>query len=202
MPETGLSLLAPLASLLRLVLTIYMYLVIARALISWVNPNPYNKAVRFLAKVTDPALDLIRRVLPVRFGGIDLAPVVLILLIVFVDGFLITSLKFLAYGASFSVIPRTFLLSVITLVKGVVWAFLVILIIRAVLSWISPDPYNILVQFIYAVTEPILYPLRRSLPLNWGGMDMTPALLCVVLYLIAALLDQAALMAAGPLLYH
>jgi YggT family protein len=64
------NLLAALASVIGLVLNLYMWIIIARAVISWVNPDPYNPIVRFLYSITDPVLLAIRRRLPLSFGGI------------------------------------------------------------------------------------------------------------------------------------
>ncbi|MEZ0329111.1 MAG: YggT family protein [Dissulfuribacterales bacterium] len=85
------------ATILDLTLSLYMWILIARAVISWVNPDPYNPIVRFLYSVTDPVLYRIRRILPLHFGGIDFSPMVLILAIVFVQSFLINTLKSLAF---------------------------------------------------------------------------------------------------------
>lgn len=78
-----------LAIVLHYVLNFYMWVVIARAVLSWVNPDPYNPIVRFLASVTDPVLYPIRRRLPLFFGGIDFSPMLVILAIVFLDNFLV-----------------------------------------------------------------------------------------------------------------
>ncbi len=67
-----------LAQMMSMIITIYVYIVIARAIISWVNPDPYNPIVRFLHSATDPVLYRIRRLLPLNFGGIDLSPLVLL----------------------------------------------------------------------------------------------------------------------------
>lgn len=56
-----------------------------------------------------------------------------------------------------------------------------LIIIRAVLSWFSPDPYNVLVQLLYKVTEPILLPFRRIIPAYNVGIDISPVLAIVVL---------------------
>jgi len=66
-------------------LTIYMFIIIGRALISWVNPDPYNPIVRFLHMATEPVLEPIRRRLPMI--GIDFSPVIVILVIVFIQTF-------------------------------------------------------------------------------------------------------------------
>ena len=54
-------------------LTIYLWVVIARAVLSWVSPDPYNPIVRFIHNVTEPVLSRIRRVLPLNLGGIDIS---------------------------------------------------------------------------------------------------------------------------------
>ncbi|MEW6543519.1 MAG: YggT family protein [Nitrospirota bacterium] len=73
------------------VLTIYMWVIIARALISWVNPDPWNPIVRFLEQATEPVLAPIRRLLGWRMG-VDLSPVVAILVIIFLQYALVQSL--------------------------------------------------------------------------------------------------------------
>jgi len=90
------NLLDAVASILYLVLNLYMWIIIARAVISWVNPDPYNPIVRFLYSITDPVLLAIRRRLPLSFGGIDFSPIVVILVIIFLQRFLVASLHDLA----------------------------------------------------------------------------------------------------------
>ena len=85
-----------LAVVIYYVLNIYMWIIIARAVISWVNPDPYNPIVRFLYSITDPVLLAIRRRLPLSFGGIDFSPIVVILVIIFLQRFLVASLHDLA----------------------------------------------------------------------------------------------------------
>jgi YggT family protein len=85
-----------LASILDLALNIYMWLIIARALLSWVNPDPYNPIVRFLYNVTEPVLGWVRRRVPLIFGGLDLSPLLILLAIVFLRRFLIMTLLDLA----------------------------------------------------------------------------------------------------------
>ncbi len=90
------NLIAALASILDLALTIYMWVIIARALLSWVNPDPYNPIVRMLYNVTEPVLAWVRSRVPVVFGGLDLAPLVVLLAIVFLQRFLVATLFELA----------------------------------------------------------------------------------------------------------
>jgi YggT family protein len=90
------NLLISFAKIIDLLLTMYMYIIIASALLSWVNPDPYNPIVRFLHRATDPVLYKIRSKMP-YMGGIDLSPLVVILAITFVRGFVVQSVKELGY---------------------------------------------------------------------------------------------------------
>ena len=80
------------AKLINFALSAYIWIVIGRAVISWVNADPYNPIVRFLVRVTDPILLRIRRYVP-SMGGIDLSPMILILAIVFLQSFLVPTLR-------------------------------------------------------------------------------------------------------------
>ena len=90
------NLILALANLLHLVLQAYFWIIIARAVLSWVNPDPNNPIVRFLYRVTEPVLRPIRHRLPTFSIGIDLSPMVVILAIFFLDSFLISTLRDLA----------------------------------------------------------------------------------------------------------
>ena len=81
-----------LARIIDIVLTLYMWLIIARALISWVNADPYNQIVIFLYKATEPLLRLVRRAIPFRNIGIDLSPMIVILVIIFLQYFLVETI--------------------------------------------------------------------------------------------------------------
>ncbi|PIE68307.1 MAG: hypothetical protein CSA21_08165 [Deltaproteobacteria bacterium] len=83
------------AKLINFVLQAYIWIVIGRAVISWVNADPYNPIVRFLVQVTEPLLERIRRVLP-QMGGLDLSPMILILAVVFLQSFLVPTLQQIA----------------------------------------------------------------------------------------------------------
>ena len=90
------NLIESLAYILNLGLTIYMWLIIARALLSWVNPDPYNPIVRMLYNVTEPVLGWVRQRVPLIFGGLDLSPLLVLLAVVFLQRFLVATLFDLA----------------------------------------------------------------------------------------------------------
>ncbi len=84
--------LAAAAKILDLLLTMYLWVIIIRAILSWVNPDPYNPIVRLLYQVTEPVLGAIRRRLPVGGFGIDFSPVIVIVVILFLQQFLVQTL--------------------------------------------------------------------------------------------------------------
>jgi len=81
-----------LAEVINIGLTLFMWIVIAHAILSWVRPDPYNPIVRFINQVTEPLLYQIRRRIPSAFGGIDFAPMIVLLGVVFLRVFLVDSL--------------------------------------------------------------------------------------------------------------
>jgi YggT family protein len=80
------------AGLLYWVLTIYLYIIVAQAVLSWVNPDPYNPIVRFINNVTEPVLRRIRSRVPLYFGGLDFSPAIAILAIILLTNWIVPSL--------------------------------------------------------------------------------------------------------------
>ncbi|MDF1591530.1 MAG: YggT family protein [Desulfobacterales bacterium] len=80
------------AKILDLVLLCFMWIVVARAVLSWVNPDPFNPIVRFIHNITEPVLYRIRTFLPASFGGIDFSPIIVFLGVIFLRTFVVSSL--------------------------------------------------------------------------------------------------------------
>jgi YggT family protein len=85
------NLIYALAMVLNIAITAYIWIIVIRALLSWVSPDPYNPIVRFLTAVTEPVLGPIRRRLP-YMGGLDISPVIVILILIFLRYFLVPTL--------------------------------------------------------------------------------------------------------------
>jgi len=85
--------LVAIAQIINIIFTILYWLILIRALISWVNPDPFNPVVQFLYKTTEPILEPIRKILPMslRFG-IDISPIIAILVIIFFQSFSVRTL--------------------------------------------------------------------------------------------------------------
>ena len=87
------------AQILDMIINIYIWVIIINSLISWVKPDPYNPIVQILSRLSEPAYDFVRRIIPTVIGGIDLAPVIIILALQFISLFFIKLIY--AFAASF-----------------------------------------------------------------------------------------------------
>jgi YggT family protein len=94
------NLILAVAGILDFALTAYMWIIIIRAVLSWVNPDPYNPIVRGIASITDPVLSWLRRRFPLMAGSIDFSPLVVIFAIYFLRSFLVKTLYDLAMRLS------------------------------------------------------------------------------------------------------
>jgi YggT family protein len=87
-----------LAKVLGVVLNIYMWVIIIRALLSWVNPDPYNPIVQFLTRITEPVLRPLRKLVPAWKLGIDLSPLIAIMIIYFLEIAVVDTLTRIGYS--------------------------------------------------------------------------------------------------------
>ena len=90
------TLLLSIARLLDIVITLLYWIIIIRALVSWVNPDPFNPIVQFLQRCTEPILAPIRKALRMQFWAIDISPIIAVLGLIFIQSFLISTLRDLA----------------------------------------------------------------------------------------------------------
>jgi len=81
-----------------------------------------------------------------------------------------------------------FLVAAGKLLDTLLFFYMLTIIARAILSWVSPDPYNSIVRFLYNVTEPILFRIRSRIPVNFGGMDFSPMIIILAIYFIRVFL--------------
>ncbi len=96
--DLGGNLISAVATVIDYLLTFYMYIIIGRAIISWVSPNPNNPIVNFLYVATEPVLSYVRKIIPPIGGSVDLSPIIVLVAIVFIKQILIQSLHQLAQG--------------------------------------------------------------------------------------------------------
>ena len=83
------TLFTAIANILNIIVTVYTWIIIAAALISWVKPDPSSPVVQLLYRLTDPVYSFIRRYIKTEFNGIDFAPLIVLLALQLIDQFLI-----------------------------------------------------------------------------------------------------------------
>ncbi|MCD4757352.1 MAG: YggT family protein [Arcobacteraceae bacterium] len=82
------SLIVAFATIIITIISLYKWVIIIAAILSWVQPDPYNPIVQMLYRLTEPAYALVRRYIPTVFGGMDMAPLILIFALQFLEIFL------------------------------------------------------------------------------------------------------------------
>ena len=162
--------------LIDTIIGLYVLAVMLRFLLQWVRADFYNPVSQFLVTVTNPPLVLLRRLIPGLFG-IDLAAIILMLILEAVKTYLIAWVN--GFTPQFSGVV---LLSIGELIQLAVWIFIITLFIRVILSWIQPGGYNPVLGLIHQLTEPLMAPARRLIP-PFGGLDISPIVLFILLYL-------------------
>ncbi len=80
------------------------------------------------------------------------------------------------------------LIAIAKILNGLLWVYLWIVIIRALLSWVRPDPYNPIVRFINGLVDPVAYRISRIVPTRIGMIDISPLILIVIVYFLQAFL--------------
>ncbi|MBN1635561.1 MAG: YggT family protein [Deltaproteobacteria bacterium] len=163
---------------LHFLINIYIWIVIAGALITWVSPDPFNPLVRFLKSATDPVFRIVRKNVPWSLGGVDFTPIVVIAILVFLDVALVNSL--IEYGN----VIANILLGVGQVLYIFFNLYMWIIIISVIISWVTPNPYNPIARFLYTLTEPVLAKLRTLFPLRAGRLDLSPAVAIVVIIIL------------------
>ncbi|HHP7234502.1 MAG TPA: YggT family protein [Desulfobacterales bacterium] len=93
-----------------------------------------------------------------------------------------------------------FLMALAKVLDYVLFFYMLIIIARAVLSWVNPDPYNPIVRFIYGVTEPVIYQVRSRIPSSFGGIDFSPVIVILIIYFLQIFVVQSLLRFSHTLL--
>ncbi len=179
----------PLLFLVHTVFGLYILAVLLRFLLQCARADFYNPLSQFLVKVTNPALQPLRRIIP-GLRGVDMAAVVLLVLLELVlQGFTLW-LSGTPVG-----LGRVLMRGVADLLALVFNVYIFSILIQALFSWINTGAYNPAQGLLYALNEPILKPLRRHIaPL--GGIDLTPLIAIVGLQVLKMLVLP--LVAATP----
>lgn len=171
----------PLIFLIKTLLGLYIALVVIRFLLQWVRADFYNPVSQFVVKLTSPVLRPLRKVIP-GYAGLDLSALLLAWLLKACEFAILTLLMGLdrnPLAALAWALPA--------LVSLVISIFLFAVLIRAILSWVNPDPYNPAVALLGDLTDPIMRPAQRLIP-PMSGIDLSPMAVMIGLVLLEMLL--------------
>lgn len=152
-----------------------------RFLLQMVRADFYNPMTQLLVKITHPPLAPLRRILP-SIGRTDTASIVFMLALQFVSLVLVFAIAGRPINPSFLLVY-----SVAELVNLLLNVFLFAVIIRAVISWISPGSYHPGIALLDSLTEPVMAPVRRVIP-SVGGLDLSPLAVLIGIQLLKMLL--------------
>lgn len=170
----------PLAFLVNTLLGLYILAVMLRFLLQWVRADYRNPISQFLIRVTQPPLQPLRRVLP-AVGRADTSALVLMLLLQFCTLALVYWINGTNVSAGFLAVR-----SIAELLNLLLNVFLVVIIIRVILSWVNPGQYNPAIALIDSLAEPVLEPARRIIPAI-GGLDLSPIAVFIAIQLVKML---------------
>lgn len=181
--------------LIKTLFGIYEIIILMRFLMQVVRADFYNPISQFVVKASSPPLRPLRRLIP-GAAGMDIASLVLLLILIIVELLLLSLISNLPMPSVIGLIA----LALVEMLKLTIYVFMFSVIILAILSWVSPGGYNPVANLLYQITAPLMRPARRMLP-PMGGLDLSPMLVIIALYMLILLLVDPLQNWAGHLAY-
>jgi YggT family protein len=186
-------LISPLMLVINTLFDIYILLVLLRFLLQMVRADFFNPVSQFIERLTIPPRRLLRRFIP-NLGGQETASIVLCLLLIYTKFTVMRLLSIPAAHIGGVLAPigsvsyaGLFVLCIADLVALVLTVFLVAVIIKVILSWVSPGHYNPVIGLVNRIAEPVLKPIRKFIP-PLGGLDLTPLFASLFLLVVKMLI--------------
>lgn len=173
------NLAAALAFIVNAISQLYLFVLLLRLLLPWLGADFRNPIAQAILKITSPVVVPLRRIIP-PIGRIDTATVLVAFIIQYIT---IVVLLMILGRYSEATFPAIAIDTIVNLVILMLNLFMFAIIIRVILSWISPGGYNPAIAIIHTLTDRILLPFRRIVP-PLGGLDLSPL---VAIILLAAL---------------
>jgi len=166
--------------LIQTVFGLYILIVMLRFLLQWARADFYNPVSQFIVKATQPPLRPLRKIIP-GIGGLDMAALIFMLVLKFVELWLVTGLL----GMS-PQIGGLAMLSIAELLGLLINVFIFSILIQVIISWVNPGMHNPIMGLLHSLTEPLLAPARRVIP-PISGLDLSPIVVIVCLQLASML---------------
>ncbi|MCW8880079.1 MAG: YggT family protein [Kangiellaceae bacterium] len=170
----------PFVALFSALFSLYASIILLRFFLQYFRADYYNPLSQLIVKATDPLVKPLRKIIP-GFGGLDIASLVLVWLVLLVKQILIIAIV----GSLSQVSPVALLLySLIDVALSAVGLFIFLIIVRAISSWfMPPGSYNPILAVFGQLTEPLLGRIRRLLP-AMQGFDLSPLIALLLLFFI------------------
>lgn len=195
---------SPLTLIITTVFDLYVLLVLLRFMLQMFRANFYNPVSQFIVRATSTPLGLLRRVIP-SVSGQDTAAIILCLVIIYAKFILLRLLDTGAIQIGSSLAPigsvsylGLMVYSIADLLSLFLTVFLIAIIIKVIISWISPGHYNPVIGLVDSLAAPILRPVKKIVP-PFGGLDLSP-LIATLGIIVAKMLIIPPLVYAGSLL--
>ncbi len=169
--------------LIETIFSLYIAAVLIRLLLGYAGASFHNPLSQFLVKITNPVLVPMRRFIP-SVGAIDTAAVVLAFVLTLIK----VSLLLLVTSGSIH-FPASIIFAIGELLKSIIWIYIFALIIQAVTSWIGSTQGNPVSPLVNSLTNPILRPIRRVVPII-GMMDLSPLVAIIGLNILLMIVDN------------
>lgn len=166
--------------LIETLVGLYILIVMLRFLLQWARADFYNPVSQFIVKATQPPLAPLRRIIP-GFAGLDLAALVFMFILKFIELWLITVI--LGYTPR---IGGLTILSIAELLSLAIHVFIFSILIQVIISWVNPGMYNPVMGLLHSLNEPLLAPARRVIP-PISGLDLSPIAVIIFLQLVSML---------------
>ncbi|RLA02878.1 MAG: YggT family protein [Gammaproteobacteria bacterium] len=162
---------SPFQFLIETLFDLYIMVILLRFLLQLFRADFYNPLSQFVVRATNPVLKPLRKVVP-GYGGIDVSS----LLFAYVVSLVKYLLLFAVLASAIPPFSKLLLISLADLLNQGISLIFWMILIRALMSWVSPGLNNPIVSVIYQLTEPLMAPVRRMLP-PMGGLDLSPVFL-------------------------
>lgn len=172
------------ADVLNILGSFYITVVLLRFILQVCRADFYNPISQFVVKATNPLLIPLRRIIP-SVRGLDTASLVLAFVLQFILLLLINREPF---DHVVSLAGQVAAFSLLGLLNLVVQLYTWSLILVVIISWVAPGSYHPGAQLLHQITEPLLAPIRRLLP-PVGGLDLSPMVLMLILFVIGGVLS-------------
>lgn len=161
--------------------SIYITIVIVRFLLQLVKADFYNPLSQFIVRATSPLLLPLRKVIP-GFFGIDFASLVLALLLQILS---VELLSMIVGNGMLPILP-VLIYSVFELIGLILNIYFFAFIVLVIVSWVAPHGSNPAVELLSSITEPVLRPIRNTLP-SMGGLDFSIMAAILLIYILKIL---------------